>query len=66
MITLKEKTYNIKDLALSHFKWVMREEIHSNSPLIKGELPTHFEKEPNCLYVIPEVLNRESSVFKVL
>ena len=23
-------------MVLSHFKWVMREEIHRNSPLIKG------------------------------
>jgi len=28
---------SLKFLVLSHFKWVMREEIHSNSPLIKGE-----------------------------
>jgi Ca2+-transporting ATPase len=26
----------VKVLVLSHFKWVMREEIHRNSPLIKG------------------------------
>jgi len=36
-------------MVLSHFKWVMREEIHRNSPLIKGELPTHFEKEPKIM-----------------
>jgi hypothetical protein len=24
-------------VVLSHFKWVMREEIHRNSPLTKGE-----------------------------
>jgi hypothetical protein len=27
----------------------MREEIHSNSPFSKGELPTHLEKEPKIM-----------------
>jgi hypothetical protein len=55
MVNYQYKFNNKK--VLSHFKWVMREEIHRNSPLIKGEhnplppfskgeLPTHFEKEP--------------------
>ncbi len=28
---------SLKTVVLSHFKWVMREEIHRNSPLTKGE-----------------------------
>jgi len=47
-----------KRLALSHFKWVMREEIHRNSPLIKGQ--------GGCLKILynPELKQRAGELRK--